>query len=250
MEVFTLHRALGITRSKFWSEAYCRIPTYFQDFILGASPLYEIFGVEILFVMVFSDACEDVLNRVVDQATYSSILVICIQRTFLPLERHCACEGGTSSYFDAHSYSYFLLQTKLMRFWPYPCLAGLAYLTFIVLSGMLQTWPYLFIFGLALPPIMELGRLSFAIHLPMKLTLSPFGVVARIWLYCSFCLQDLSYLYMLFPMDLALSSLGVTRSILGSKLSMDLTLSPFHETFLSRLLSWKRSNTSSLGVAY
>ena len=83
MEVFTLHRALGITRSKFWSEAYCRIPTYFQDFILGASPLDENFEINMAFVMVLSDACDNISDRMVDQATYASILVICMQRTFL-----------------------------------------------------------------------------------------------------------------------------------------------------------------------
>ena len=37
-----------------------------QDFIFEASPLDENLGVEIAFVMVFSDTCDDVSDRVVD----------------------------------------------------------------------------------------------------------------------------------------------------------------------------------------
>ena len=78
---------------------------------LWSTPLNKTFGVEIAFVMVFSDACDDVLDRVVDQATYMSVLVICMRKTFLPflpLKRHYACGRETSSYFDVHPYSYFL----------------------------------------------------------------------------------------------------------------------------------------------
>ena len=134
MEASTRHQVLNMTWSNFWSDAYCGVPAKLQDFIFVASPLNEIFGVEIAFVMVFSDACNDVSDKVVDQATYTSVLVICMQMTFLPflpLERHCACGGGTSSYFDVHPYSYFLPWTKLIRFRSYLHLAGLAisYLT-------------------------------------------------------------------------------------------------------------------------
>ena len=84
MEAFTRHQVLSMTQSKFWSKAYCRVPANLQDCIFGVSPLDENLGIEISFVMVFSDACDDVSNRVVDQATYSSIFVICMQNTFLP----------------------------------------------------------------------------------------------------------------------------------------------------------------------
>ena len=51
------------------------------------------------FVMVFLDACDDILDRVAEQATYASVLVICIRMTFflpfLPLEKCCTCGGGT-----------------------------------------------------------------------------------------------------------------------------------------------------------
>ena len=78
------------------------------------------------FVMVLSDACDDVSYRMVDHATYVNILVIYIRRTFFTLERCCACEGGTSSYFDVHAYSYFLHYMKFLRFQPCPHLARLA----------------------------------------------------------------------------------------------------------------------------
>ena len=84
MEASTWHQVLSMTCSKFWSEAYCRVPKNLYDFICGASPLDENLRVKMAFVMVFSDACDDVSNRVVDHATYMIILVICMRRTFLP----------------------------------------------------------------------------------------------------------------------------------------------------------------------
>ena len=96
-----------MTWSNFWSEAYCGVLANLQDFILGASLLDETLGVEIAFVMVLSNAGDDISDRVVDQATYTVVLVICMWSTFLPLERHYACEGGSSSYFDVHPYYYF-----------------------------------------------------------------------------------------------------------------------------------------------
>ena len=65
-----------MTQSKFWSEAYCRIPTNLQDFIFEASFLDENLGVKMTFVMVLSDACDDVSDKVVGQTTYASALVI------------------------------------------------------------------------------------------------------------------------------------------------------------------------------
>ena len=69
-----------MTQIKFWSEACSRVPVNLQDFILGASPLDENLEVETTFIMVFSDTCDDVSDRVVDQATYKSVLIICIRR--------------------------------------------------------------------------------------------------------------------------------------------------------------------------
>ena len=66
MEAFTWHQVLSMTQSKFWSKAYCKVPANLQDFNLGASSLDENFRVEIAFFMIFLDACDDVLNRVVD----------------------------------------------------------------------------------------------------------------------------------------------------------------------------------------
>ena len=68
-----------------------------------------------------------------------------------------------------------------------------------------------------------------------RLALSPFddefGTMSR-FIYKTFC-----HLFMPLSMDLSSSSLGVTCFILGSKLIVDLTLSLFHETCLSILLS-------------
>ena len=67
MEAFTRHQVLNMTWFNFWSEAYCGVLANLQDFILGASPLDETLTVEIAFVLVFSNACDDVLDRMVDQ---------------------------------------------------------------------------------------------------------------------------------------------------------------------------------------
>ena len=44
--------------------------------------------------MVFLDAYDDVSNKVVDQATYTIVLFICIQMTFLPLKDLMHVEVG------------------------------------------------------------------------------------------------------------------------------------------------------------
>ena len=85
MEGFTRHQVLSMTWSKFWSEAYCRVHANLQDFIFRASSIGENLIVEMTFVMVFSDACNIISDKVVDQASYSSVLVICMKRTFLHL---------------------------------------------------------------------------------------------------------------------------------------------------------------------
>ena len=69
MEASTRHQVLNMTWSNFGSEAYCGVAANLQDFILRASPLDETLRVEIAFVMVFLDACDDVSDRVVDQTT-------------------------------------------------------------------------------------------------------------------------------------------------------------------------------------
>ena len=71
MEASIWHQVLDMTWSNFWSEAYYGVPKNLQDFILGAFPLNEILGIDIAFVMVFSDACDDISDRVVDQAIYT-----------------------------------------------------------------------------------------------------------------------------------------------------------------------------------
>ena len=75
--------------------------------------------------MVFLDAYDDVSDRVVDLAiiiqAFSSYA-----KDLNTFERHCAYVGETSLTFDVHPYSYFLSQTKLMRFRSYPHLVGLA----------------------------------------------------------------------------------------------------------------------------
>ena len=55
----------------------------------------------------------------------------------------------------------------------------LPYLLFNVLNGMLWTWFCPFLIGLSLSLIMELGKLSFTIHLTTRLTLSPLVDVCR-----------------------------------------------------------------------
>ena len=45
------------------------------------------------FVMVLSNACDDVLDRVVDQATYESVLVICERSCHMRVFSSYACGG-------------------------------------------------------------------------------------------------------------------------------------------------------------
>ena len=123
-----------------------------------------------------------------------------------------------------HPYSYIHFRQNWWDFGLILAWRDLPYLLFNVLSGMLWTWLRPLLIKLALSFIMESG-LSFTIRLPMKLALSPSDNVAWIRLCHSFCLQDLPHLCMMLPMDLALSSIGVTCFILGLKRSTDLTLS-------------------------
>ena len=106
------------------SEACCEVLANLHGFILEASLLNETLKIEFSICYGLFYACDDISDRVVDEATYVIILVISIQRTFLTLEKRWHIKS--SSLFGVHLYPYFLPYTKLKKFWPYPCLARLA----------------------------------------------------------------------------------------------------------------------------
>ena len=78
-----------MAQTKFWSKAYCWIPANLQDFILGVCFLDENLRMEMTFVMVFSNEWDDISDKVVDQATYAIVLVICMWMTFLTFGQMC-----------------------------------------------------------------------------------------------------------------------------------------------------------------
>ena len=119
--------------------------------------------------MVFLDACDDLSNRVIDHATYAIILVICMQRTFLPflpLERRCRCSLHlTLLFIRTPIYPLGGIEEILAS----PKLSGICSIfAFDVLRCRLDLIPYFV--GFALSLVVELGRLW--LYCP-RLALSP-----------------------------------------------------------------------------